>query len=252
MQIWTVFARIWQVLVSLTGRLAAPHVVLHRAQRLPATAACDKGPPGLVGVHRHQPRGHSEGPDAAVRPGCVNAVNAANRRYAFSPRLNAPLPPCLEFLYLCCWSNACASDPPPTDKCGTSRDGLQTFHSRSWVEVLADVHQLLSCCLHSRNQSPRGHLPVHLSRGEADKHILAGGLWWRISADIFSLVGVRKKPPTFSLGCNHGSHWQCWYCSIDVGKEEFIYLLSPLGSYNFKKKTDCFFFKEWCCMSCLL
>lgn len=197
MQIWRVSARIWQVLVSLTGRLAAPHVVLHRAQRLPATAACDKGPPGLVGVHRHQPRGHSEGPDAAVRPGCVNAVN---RRYALLATLKCAFAPCLESLYLCCRSNACASDPPPTDKCGTSRDGLQTFHSGSLVEVLADVHQLLSCCLHYRNQSPRGHLPVHLSRGEAGKHILAGGLWWRISADIFSLVGVQKKNSHFFLG----------------------------------------------------
>lgn len=157
--------------------------------------------------------------------------------------LKCPFAPCLEFLYLCCRSNACASDPPPTDKCGTSRDGLQTFHSGSLVEVLADVHQLLSCCLHYRNQSPRGHLHVHLSRGEAGKHILAGGLWWRISADIFSLVGVRKKTPTFSLGCNHGSHWQCWYCSIDVGEEEFIYLLSLLGSYNLKRKMI-FFLKN--------
>lgn len=68
------------------------------------------------------------------------------------------------------------------------------------VEVLDDFHRHPLC---SRNQSPRRHLSVRLSRGKTGQHILGGRLWWRISASIFSLVGV--KPPTFSFGCNHGS-----------------------------------------------
>lgn len=102
------------------------------------------------------------------------------------------------------------------------------------VEVLADFHQLLSSPS-IRNKSPCSYLSVGLSRGEAGQHILGGRLWWRISTDIFSLVGV--KPPTFFLGCNHGSHRQHWYYSIDLEDEEFIYVLSLLGSYN--KKCWC-------------
>lgn len=94
---------------------------------------------------------------------------------------------------------ASASDPPPTVKCSTWRDGLHTLEacarwSAGWFP---------STPLCSRNQSPRRHLSVRLSRGKTGQHILGGRLWWRISANIFSLVGV--KPPTFSFGCNHGS-----------------------------------------------
>lgn len=94
---------------------------------------------------------------------------------------------------------ASASDPPPTVKCSTSRDGLYTLEvcgcrSAGWFP---------STPLCYRNQSPRRHLSVRLSRGKTGQYILGGRLWWRISSNIFSLVGV--KPPTFSFGCNHGS-----------------------------------------------
>lgn len=68
------------------------------------------------------------------------------------------------------------------------------------VDVLDDFHQNALCY---RNQSPCRHLSVRLSRGKTSQRILGGRLWWRLSANIFGLVGV--KPPTFSFGCNHGS-----------------------------------------------
>lgn len=93
---------------------------------------------------------------------------------------------------------ASASEPPPTVKCSTSRDGLYTLECGCW-----SAGWFPSTPLCYRNQSPRRHLSVRLSRGKTGQHILGGRLWWRISANIFSLVGV--KPPTFSFGCNHGS-----------------------------------------------
>lgn len=86
------------------------------------------------------------------------------------------------------------------------------------------------CC---RNQSPRRHLSVRLSGGKAGQHILGGRLWWRISANIFSLVGV--KPPTFSFGCNHGSHWQSLYYCIDLEeRNSFIcyHFLATAGEHG--------------------
>lgn len=86
------------------------------------------------------------------------------------------------------------------------------------------------CC---RNQSPRRHLSVRLSGGKAGQHILGGRLWWRISSNIFSLVGV--KPPTFSFGCNHGSHWQSLYYCIDLEeKDSFIcyHFLATAGEHG--------------------
>lgn len=95
---------------------------------------------------------------------------------------------------------ASASDPPPTVKCSTSRDGLYTLGSPRTLKCW--MISMDSFCVY-RNQSPRRHLSVRLSRGKTGQRILGGRLWWRISANIFSLVGV--KPPTFSFGCNHGS-----------------------------------------------
>lgn len=92
-----------------------------------------------------------------------------------------------------------------TNRVATVRARTQVFVLGVWMLtqpnsvcccVFANVQQLLSCWLHYRNQSPRGQLSVHLCGGEAGKHILGGRLWWRISTDVFSLVGVQKKNKT--------------------------------------------------------
>lgn len=73
--------------------------------------------------------------------------------------------------------------------------------NRAVAEVLGSFPSTPPLCF--RNQSPRRHLSVRLPRAKTGQRVLGGRLWWRSSANIFSLVGV--MPPTFSFGCNHGS-----------------------------------------------
>lgn len=58
-------------ILSPAGRLGASRIVLRTGQWFPAPAASDEGPPGCVGVRRHQPRGRSEKQHAGLRPGLV-------------------------------------------------------------------------------------------------------------------------------------------------------------------------------------
>lgn len=81
----------------------------------------------------------------------------------------------------CLWMQRSSRTPAPPD----AKDG--PFFS---VQSSSSL-----CSSHRRDQPPCSDIPVRLSGDDAGQGILGGGLWWRFSADIFCLVGV--KPPFF-------------------------------------------------------